>query len=166
MTEPIPTVRVSILMGSQSDWSTMVHAQRVLDELGVANEARVLSAHRKADRLAEYVASAPGRGVRVFIAGAGGAAHLAGCVAAHTTMPVLAVPIKTDLAGGLDSLLSMVQMPKGVPVGTLAVGKAGAINAGILAAQILSVGDDELARRVADHRRAQVDALSESVEAG
>lgn len=164
MTEPTQAARVSILMGSKSDWPTMVHAQRVLDELGVGNEARVISAHRKADRLAEFVAGAPVRGVRVFIAGAGGAAHLAGCVAAHTTMPVLAVPIKTDLAGGLDSLLSMVQMPKGVPVGTLAVGKAGAINAGILAAQILAVGDEALARRVADHRRAQVEVLGESVE--
>lgn len=164
-TEPTDPLRVSILMGSQSDWPTMSRAKEVLDELGIRCEAKVISAHRKADRLAEYVSRAPGRGIRVFIAGAGGAAHLAGCVAAHTTRPVLAVPIKTDLAGGLDSLLSMVQMPKGIPVGTLAVGVPGAINAGILAAQILGVGDDEIAQRVAQHRRDQVAALDESVEA-
>ena len=156
--------RVSILMGSVSDWPTMQRARDVLTELGVPCEAKVISAHRKPARLVEYLHEAEERGVRVFIAGAGGAAHLAGVCAAHTTRPVLAVPIKTDLAGGLDSLLSMVQMPKGVPVGCLATGNAGATNAGILAAQILATGDDDLARRVAAHRDAQAAALSEDPE--
>lgn len=152
---------VCILMGSNSDWPTMGHAAAVLNELGVSNEARVISAHRRPSRLVEYVTTAVDSGTRVFIAGAGGAAHLAGVVAAHTTRPVIAVPMKTDLAGGLDSLLSMVQMPKGVPVATVAVGKAGAINAGILAAQVLATGDEALAERVDAHRRAMVEGLSE-----
>lgn len=156
--------RVSILMGSKSDWPTMERAKGILDELGVPCEAKVISAHRKPERLVEYIREAEGRGVRVFIAGAGGAAHLAGVCAAHTTRPVLAVPIKTDLAGGLDSLLSMVQMPKGIPVGCLATGNAGATNAGILAAQILGTGDEAIARRVAEHRKTQAASLSEDLE--
>jgi len=156
--------RVAILMGSASDWPTMQRARDVLRELEVPCEAKVISAHRKPGRLVEYLTEAESRGIRVFIAGAGGAAHLAGVCAAHTTRPVLAVPIKTDLAGGLDSLLSMVQMPKGIPVGTLATGNAGATNAGILAAQILATDDEALARRVAEHRKAQAAALPEEPE--
>jgi 5-(carboxyamino)imidazole ribonucleotide mutase len=142
----------------------MQRARDVLTDLGVPGEVKVISAHRKPARLVEYITDAEARGVRVFIAGAGGAAHIAGVIAAHTTRPVLAVPIKTDLAGGLDSLLSMVQMPKGIPVGCLATGNDGATNAGILAAQILATHDEALARRVADHRRAQAESLSESPE--
>lgn len=156
--------RVSVLMGSNSDWPVMREAVGSLERLGVAAEAKVISAHRRPGRLVEYLREAEERGVRVFICGAGGAAHLAGVTAAHTTRPVLAVPIKTDLAGGLDSLLSMVQMPKGVPVGSLAVGKAGAINAGLLAAQILAVADQELARRIARQREEEFAALPEDPE--
>lgn len=156
--------RVSVLMGSNSDWPVMREAVGSLERLGVAAEAKVISAHRRPGRLVEYLREAEERGVRVFICGAGGAAHLAGVTAAHTTRPVLAVPIKTDLAGGLDSLLSMVQMPKGVPVGSLAVGKAGAINAGLLAAQILAVADQELARRIAKQREEEFAALPEDPE--
>jgi 5-(carboxyamino)imidazole ribonucleotide mutase len=151
-------------MGSRSDWPTMKRACDILDELGVVSEAKVISAHRKAARLVEYLREAEAGGVRVFIAGAGGAAHLAGVVAAHTLRPVLAVPIKTDLGGGLDSLLSMVQMPPGIPVGTLAIGNWGAKNAGILAAQILAVGDDDLHRRVVAQRAEQAASLPESPE--
>lgn len=160
----MPEPRVSVLMGSKSDWPTMQRVRDVLTDLDVGCEVKVISAHRKPARLVEYITDAESRGVRVFVAGAGGAAHLAGVIAAHTTRPVLAVPIKTDLAGGLDSLLSMVQMPKGIPVGTLATGNAGATNAGILAAQILATGDEALARRVAEHRKAQAEALDESPE--
>lgn len=142
----------------------MKRACDVLDELGVLSEAKVISAHRKAARLVEYIHEAESGGVRVFIAGAGGAAHLAGVIAAHTLRPVLAVPIKTDLGGGLDSLLSMVQMPPGIPVGTLAIGNWGAKNAGILAAQILAVGDDELHKRVVALRESQAAGLPETPE--
>lgn len=151
-------------MGSKSDWPTMKLAAETLEKLGVPCESRVLSAHRKPARLVEYINEAQSRGVQVFIAGAGGAAHLAGVVAAHTTRPVLGVPIKTSMSGGLDSLLSIVQMPRGVPVGTLATGEAGATNAGILAAQILGTGDEAVAANVAEHRKAQAAALSESPE--
>lgn len=153
--------RVAVLMGSQSDWACMRKAVETLDELGVAAEAKVISAHRNPTRLVQYVADAEARGVRVFITAAGMAAHLGGVVAAHTSRPVLAVPQKTDLAGGLDSLLSMVQMPKGIPVGTLAVGNHGAINAAILAAQILAVADPELAARISEHRERQRRELRE-----
>ena len=158
------SAQVAVLMGSRSDWPTMKRACDVLDELGVMSEAKVISAHRRAARLVEYIREAESGGVRVFIAGAGGAAHLAGVVAAHTLRPVLAVPIKTDLGGGLDSLLSMVQMPPGIPVGTLAIGNWGAKNAGILAAQILGVGDDELHQRVVALRETQAANLPESPE--
>ena len=155
---------VSVLMGSKSDWPTMKRACDVLEELGVSHEAKVISAHRKAARLVEYIRQVEGAGARVFIAGAGGAAHLAGVIAAHTLRPVLAVPIRTDLGGGLDSLLSMVQMPPGIPVGTLAVGNWGATNAGILAAQILATSDSDLHERIIAYRKTRAEALSETPE--
>ena len=155
---------VAVLMGSKSDWPTMKRACDVLEELGVSHEAKVISAHRKAARLVEYIRQVEGAGARVFIAGAGGAAHLAGVIAAHTLRPVLAVPIRTDLGGGLDSLLSMVQMPPGIPVGTLAVGDWGATNAGILAAQILATGDSALHERIIAYRETRAEALSETPE--
>jgi 5-(carboxyamino)imidazole ribonucleotide mutase len=138
--------QVGILMGSDSDWPTMKAAVEALNEFGIESEARVMSAHRTPDDVAEYARTAHTRGLRVLIAGAGGAAHLAGVVAAFTPLPVIAVPIETKSLGGLDSLLAMVQMPSGVPVATVAIG--GARNAGILAAQILGSGDRELQRRI------------------
>lgn len=142
---------VGILMGSDSDWPVMREAAAVLDRFGVACEVRVISAHRRPDDCAEYARSAFGRGLMVLIGGAGGAAHLAGVLAAHTTLPVIAVPIPTQIAGGLDSLLSMVQMPPGVPVATVGVGRAG--NAGLLAVQILALADAALAGKLADFKR-------------
>ncbi len=129
---------VGVIMGSRSDWETMEHAARTLDQLGVPHEVRVLSAHRTPAQLAEYAATAEGRGLEVIIAGAGGAAHLAGVTAAHTAIPVLGVPIESKALHGLDSLLSIVQMPAGVPVGTLAIGRSGAVNAALFAGQILA----------------------------
>lgn len=143
--------RIGILMGSDSDWPVMEEAAKTCDQFGVACEVRVLSAHRRPDDCAEYARSARQRGLRVLIGGAGGAAHLAGVLAAHTTLPVIAVPIPTALAGGLDSLLSMVQMPPGVPVATVAVGRAG--NAALLALQMLALADDSLAERLAAYKR-------------
>ncbi len=128
---------VGVIMGSRSDWDTMTHAVDTLDSLGIPSESRALSAHRTPHEVAEWASSAEERGIEVIIAAAGGAAHLAGVVAAHTVLPVLGVPIKAWSLDGLDSLLSMVQMPRGVPVGTLAIGKAGAVNAALLAAQII-----------------------------
>jgi 5-(carboxyamino)imidazole ribonucleotide mutase len=145
-----PPILVSILMGSDSDWSVMEEAAATCDRFGVPCEARVLSAHRRPEECAEHARTAAARGVRVLIAGAGGAAHLAGVLAAHTTLPVVAVPIPTPLAGGLDSLLSMVQMPPGVPVATVGVGCAG--NAALLAIQILALQDAELARKLEAHK--------------
>jgi 5-(carboxyamino)imidazole ribonucleotide mutase len=142
---------VAVLMGSKSDWETMKNASDTLNEFGVAHECRVLSAHRAPKALAEYVSACAGRGTKVIIAAAGGAAHLAGCAAAHTTLPVLGVPM-TSALDGLDSLLSTVQMPGGIPVGTLAIGKAGAINAGLLAIQILALSDPGLAQKLVKHR--------------
>lgn len=139
---------VGILMGSDSDWDTMRHAPRTLDRFGVSNESRVLSAHRTPELACEYARSAADRGMQIIIAAAGGAAHLAGVVAAHTLLPVLGVPMKGWSLDGLDSLLSTVQMPKGVPVGTLAIGKAGAINAALLSVRILSLGRPELQERL------------------
>ncbi|HEY7529813.1 MAG TPA: 5-(carboxyamino)imidazole ribonucleotide mutase [Gemmatimonadota bacterium] len=151
---------VAILMGSRSDLDTMRRAGDVLTELGVASETRVLSAHRTPDALVGYVKEAEDRGVRVFIAGAGGAAHLAGVVAAHTLRPVLGVPIQSKALQGLDSLLSTVQMPAGVPVATLAIGDAGATNAGLLAAEILALADEGLRGRLSERReRAAADVL-------
>ncbi len=150
---------VSILMGSRSDWETMQNAAQLLEQLGVPHEARVLSAHRTPDALEEYVTEAESRGVEVFIAGAGGAAHLAGVVAARTLRPVLGVPIQTKSLGGLDSLLSMVQMPAGIPVGTLAIGNAGASNAALLAVAILAAARPELRERLEKYRREQAQAV-------
>lgn len=155
---------VGIVMGSRSDWATMRHAAETLDALGVAHEAKVVSAHRTPARLYAYAGEAASRGLKVIVAGAGGAAHLPGMTASLTALPVLGVPIETAALKGMDSLLSIVQMPGGVPVGTLAIGKAGAVNAGLLAAQILALADPALAARVADWRRAQTEAVDEAPE--
>ena len=153
---------VGLIMGSKSDWETMKAAAEVLDALGVAYEAKVVSAHRTPKRLYDYATGAKQRGLKIIIAGAGGAAHLPGMTASMTPLPVLGVPVKSKDLKGLDSLLSIVQMPKGVPVGTLAIGEAGAANAGIMAAQILALGDANLAARVDAYRAAQTEAVSES----
>ena len=150
-----PAIRVGIIMGSRSDWATMKHAADVLDELGVAYEKRVVSAHRTPDLLFDYAESAVARGLWVIIAGAGGAAHLPGMTAAKTRLPVLGVPVQSKALSGMDSLLSIAQMPKGIPVGTLAIGDAGAVNAGLLAAAILALQDAELAARLDAYRTAQ-----------
>jgi 5-(carboxyamino)imidazole ribonucleotide mutase len=144
--------RVAVLMGSDSDWDTMSAAVKRLGDFGIAAEAHVMSAHRTPARVIEYVSAAPGRGIRVFIAGAGSAAHLAGVVAAHTTLPVIGVPLNASSLDGLDALLATVQMPAGIPVATVAIGKAGAENAAILAAQILAIGDAGLAQRLTDFK--------------
>jgi 5-(carboxyamino)imidazole ribonucleotide mutase len=154
--------KVGIIMGSTSDWPTMKHAADVLAELDVPYEVKVVSAHRTPNRLYDYAKSAKGRGLQVIIAGAGGAAHLPGMTAAMTTLPVLGVPVLSAALSGKDSLLSIVQMPAGVPVGTLAIGKAGATNAGLLAAQILALGDDALAGRLEALRVRQTAAVPES----
>lgn len=156
------TPQVGLIMGSKSDWDTMKAAAEVLDALGVAYEAKVVSAHRTPKRLYDYASSAKERGLKIIIAGAGGAAHLPGMAASMTPLPVLGVPVKSKDLKGLDSLLSIVQMPKGVPVGTLAIGEAGAANAGIMAAQILALSDATLAARVDAFRNAQTEAVSES----
>ena len=155
---------VGIIMGSRSDWATMQHAAQTLEALGVPHESKVVSAHRTPQRLYDYAQGASGRGLKVLIAGAGGAAHLPGMAASMTGLPVLGVPVQSAALSGLDSLLSIVQMPGGVPVGTLAIGKAGAINAGLLAAQILALSDPALAERVADWRQRQTDAVDEAPE--
>ena len=160
MTQPL----VGIIMGSRSDWATMQHAAQTLEALDIAHESKVVSAHRTPQRLYNYAQGAAGRGLKVLIAGAGGAAHLPGMAASMTTLPVLGVPVQSAALSGLDSLLSIVQMPGGVPVGTLAIGKAGAINAGLLAAQILALSDPALAERVADWRQRQTDAVDEAPE--
>ena len=151
---------IGIIMGSTSDWDTMQHASTILTDLGVPHESKVVSAHRTPDRLYEYAKSAAGRGLKVIIAGAGGAAHLPGMAAAMTALPVLGVPVESKALSGMDSLLSIVQMPGGVPVGTLAIGKAGAINAGLLAASILALSDPALAKRLATWREAQTDLVA------
>lgn len=152
---------VAIVMGSQSDWPTMRHAAEQLDELGVGYHAKIVSAHRTPDRLVAFAKGARDAGYRVIVAGAGGAAHLPGMVAAMTTLPVLGVPIESKALKGQDSLLSIVQMPAGVPVGTLAIGRAGAVNAGLLAAAILALADDALAARLLEWRSAQAGAIAE-----
>ncbi len=151
---------VAVIMGSQSDWPTMQHAVHILERLDVAHEVAIVSAHRTPDRLAEFARGARGRGLKVIVAGAGGAAHLPGMCAAWTTLPVLGVPVRSEALSGLDSLLSIVQMPGGIPVGTLAIGRAGAINAGLLAASILSLNDDALASRLERYKQAQTDAVA------
>jgi 5-(carboxyamino)imidazole ribonucleotide mutase len=155
---------VGIIMGSQSDWETMRHAASILEELGITHEAKVVSAHRTPERLYDYATSAKARGFKLLIAGAGGAAHLPGMAAAMTPLPVLGVPIESKALSGLDSLLSIAQMPGGVPVGTLAIGKAGAINAGLLAAAILALSDTGLAQRLDTWRAAQTDSVAERPE--
>jgi 5-(carboxyamino)imidazole ribonucleotide mutase len=152
---------VAIVMGSQSDWATMRHAAERLDALGVAYEARIVSAHRTPERLRDFARGAAAAGFKVVVAGAGGAAHLPGMVAAMTTLPVLGVPIESAALKGIDSLLSIVQMPAGIPVGTLAIGSAGAANAGLLAASILALSDPALAARLEAWRKAQTEAVAE-----
>ncbi|WP_112874410.1 5-(carboxyamino)imidazole ribonucleotide mutase [Paracoccus endophyticus] len=148
------TVPVGIIMGSQSDWATMREAAQILDELGVAHETRIVSAHRTPDRLWTYGREAAGRGLQVIIAGAGGAAHLPGMMASKTRIPVIGVPVQTRALNGVDSLYSIVQMPKGFPVATMAIGAAGAANAGLMAAGILALNDPALAQRLDDWRAA------------
>jgi 5-(carboxyamino)imidazole ribonucleotide mutase len=162
MSEPKPSV--GIIMGSRSDWPTLQAAAQVLDALRIPYESRVISAHRTPKRLYDYAQSARERGLKVIIAGAGGAAHLPGMTASMTELPVLGVPIETRALKGLDSLLSIAQMPAGVPVGTLAIGEAGAANAGLLAAQILALADAKLAARVAAWRANQTAAVAEAPE--
>jgi 5-(carboxyamino)imidazole ribonucleotide mutase len=150
---------VAIIMGSKSDWDTMRHSVEMLDELGVPNEAHVLSAHRTPDATADFARKAADRGIRVMIAGAGGAAHLAGVIAAYTWLPVLGVPIQSQALHGLDSLLSIVQMPGGMPVGTLAIGNAGAKNAALLAASIIGIGDKKVRENLQAFRKKQTDSV-------
>ena len=155
--------KVGIIMGSQSDWPVMRHAA-ILEERGVPHEAKIVSAHRTPDRLTEYAKAARGRGLKVIIAGAGGAAHLPGMAAAMTPLPVLGVPVQSKTLSGLDSLLSIVQMPRGVPVGTLAIGEAGAVNAGLMAAAIIALDDEAVAARLDAYRAAQTDGVAEVPE--
>ena len=162
MTEAAGRPRIGLIMGSTSDWETMRHAAETLARLEVAHECRVVSAHRTPDRLFAYAKAAAGRGLQVVIAGAGGAAHLPGMVAALTALPVLGVPVESHALKGQDSLLSIVQMPAGIPVGTLAIGRAGAVNAALLAAAILALADPALAGRLAAWRQAQTDAVPDS----
>ena len=160
MDEPL----VGIIMGSKSDWETMRHAADTLGALGIAHETRVVSAHRTPKRLYDYAHSARERGLKVIIAGAGGAAHLPGMAASMTMLPVLGVPVESQALKGMDSLLSIVQMPAGIPVGTLAIGKPGAINAGLLAAAILATTDDALGQRLEAWRAAQTGSVAEAPE--
>jgi len=157
MAEPV----VGVIMGSRSDWETMQHAADTLEELGVPFETRVVSAHRTPDLLFEYASTAADRGVQVIVAGAGGAAHLPGMTAAKTHLPVLGVPVESKALKGMDSLLSIAQMPAGVPVGTLAIGRAGAVNAALLAASIVALGDAALSERLQEYRAAQTRTVLE-----
>jgi 5-(carboxyamino)imidazole ribonucleotide mutase len=151
--------RVAVVMGSKSDWETMRHCVELLDEFSVPNEHKVLSAHRSPDATADFARTAADRGVRVIIAGAGGAAHLAGIIAAYTWLPVLGVPIQSKALQGLDSLLSIAQMPGGIPVGTLAIGASGAKNAGLLAVSILALFDDKIRKKLEAFRKKQTEAV-------
>jgi len=162
MAEEAPLV--GIIMGSRSDWETMRHAADMLDALEVPYETRVVSAHRTPERLYEYARTAAERGLKAIVAGAGGAAHLPGMTASMTRLPVLGVPVESSALSGLDSLLSIVQMPAGVPVGTLAIGKAGAANAGLLAASILAIADEKLAARLDAWRARQTDSVAQTPE--
>ncbi len=152
--------QVAVIMGSQSDWDTMRHAVETLDALGVAHEALIVSAHRTPERMYDFARSAKANGYKVIIAGAGGAAHLPGMVAALTTLPVFGVPVESKAMSGIDSLYSIVQMPAGVPVGTLAIGKAGATNAALLAASVLALSDESLSGRLQDWRTARTEAVT------
>lgn len=167
MTDPTAADRplVGIIMGSQSDWPTMAEAAGILDALGVAYEARIVSAHRTPDRLWSYGREAAGRGLQVIIAGAGGAAHLPGMMASKTRLPVIGVPVQTRALSGVDSLYSIVQMPRGYPVATMAIGAAGAANAGLMAAAILALADPALAARLEDWREALSASIPEAPEA-
>ena len=158
MAEEAP--RVGIIMGSQSDWETMRHAADTLAALGISHETRIVSAHRTPERLYDYAKTAAGRGLHAIIAGAGGAAHLPGMAASMTRLPVLGVPVESKALSGMDSLLSIVQMPAGIPVGTLAIGKAGAVNAALLAAAMLSTNDPALAQRLEDWRANQTSSVA------
>ena len=153
------TAKIGIIMGSRSDWDTMKHTSETLEGLNIDHEVQVVSAHRTPDRLFEYAASALDRGIQVIIAGAGGAAHLPGMVAAKTRLPILGVPIQSKALNGMDSLLSIAQMPGGVPVGSMAIGKAGAINAALMAAAILALNDSKIAAALDDFRRSQTDSV-------
>jgi 5-(carboxyamino)imidazole ribonucleotide mutase len=153
---------IGVIMGSRSDWETLRHTAETLEKLGIAHETRVVSAHRTPERLFDYAKQAAGRGLQVIIAGAGGAAHLPGMAAAMTHLPVLGVPVQSAALAGVDSLLSIVQMPAGVPVGTLAIGRAGAVNAALLAASILALTDAALAERLIAWRAAQTESVPES----
>ncbi len=153
---------IGVVMGSQSDWATMRHAVEILEHFGIPHEVRIVSAHRTPKRLVAYAEGARERGLKVIIAGAGGAAHLPGMAASMTSLPVLGVPVESQALKGQDSLLSIVQMPAGIPVGTLAIGKAGATNAGLLAAAILALADPELSRKLDDYRRKQTEAVAEA----
>jgi len=155
------SVPVAIIMGSQSDWATMRHAAETLDGLGIAYDARIVSAHRTPDRLVAFAKGAKAEGFQVIIAGAGGAAHLPGMAAAMTPLPVFGVPVESKALSGQDSLLSIVQMPAGIPVGTLAIGKAGAVNAALLAAAVLALHDPALAERLDAWRKRQSDSVAE-----
>jgi 5-(carboxyamino)imidazole ribonucleotide mutase len=155
---------IGIIMGSRSDWETMRHSAEMLDALQVPYETRVVSAHRTPERLYDYARGAAERGLKVIVAGAGGAAHLPGMAAAMTRLPVLGVPVESKALSGMDSLLSIVQMPAGIPVGTLAIGKAGAANAGLMAAAILATNDEALARRLDQWRQRQTDGIAETPE--
>lgn len=159
MTATADAPRVGVVMGSKSDWETMEHAARVLTELGVAHEVQVVSAHRTPDLLFRYAEQAAARGIQVIVAGAGGAAHLPGMLAAKTRLPVFGVPVQSKALNGMDSLLSIAQMPAGIPVGTLAIGRAGAVNAGLLAAAVLALSDTDLASRLERWRSAQTQAV-------
>ncbi|MFZ4694852.1 MAG: 5-(carboxyamino)imidazole ribonucleotide mutase [Verrucomicrobiia bacterium] len=164
----MPSPLVAILMGSESDFEMMDRCHKTLREFGIAHEVRVMSAHRTPDAVASFVRGAPARGIRVFIAAAGGAAHLAGAVAAHTSLPVIGVPLAATELQGLDALLSTVQMPSGVPVATVAIGRFGAVNAAVLAVQILALGDPALAKKLADWREAmrlKVEAADKALQA-
>jgi 5-(carboxyamino)imidazole ribonucleotide mutase len=159
MTATTETPRVGVVMGSRSDWETMEHASGVLTELGVAHEVQVVSAHRTPDLLFRYAEQAAGRGIQVIVAGAGGAAHLPGMLAAKTRLPVFGVPVQSKALNGMDSLLSIAQMPAGIPVGTLAIGRAGAVNAGLLAAAVLALHDSRLAQALELWRTKQTQAV-------
>lgn len=156
------TAKVGIIMGSQSDWETMRHAAETLDALGVEHETKIVSAHRTPKRLVDYAEGAKGRGLKVIIAGAGGAAHLPGMTASMTPLPVLGVPVQSKALSGVDSLYSIVQMPAGIPVGTLAIGRAGAVNAGLLAAAMLATQDDALAKRLDKWRADQTASIADA----
>lgn len=159
MTGTAGAPRVGVVMGSRSDWETMTHAADVLAELGVAHEVRVVSAHRTPDLLFRYAEEAPARGIQVIVAGAGGAAHLPGMLAAKTRLPVFGVPVQSKALNGMDSLLSIAQMPAGIPVGTLAIGRAGAVNAGLLAAAVLALHDPALAAALDAYRSRQTQSV-------